>query len=81
MEGFSNVVKHGVAITKPPPQLPKKQVSWSDNYNRYAHDIHHVNVLTNAFPMGKPPALLEDTMGDVQVDVARPQFVPKMAKR
>lgn len=82
-EGFE-VVKHGIAVTEHPPQLPKKPVPWADNYNKHSrsvHDIYHEHVLTNAFPMLKPPSLVEETIGGERVDVARSQFVPKMAKR
>ena len=88
-EGFDStatpsVVKHGVAVTTPPPELPQKGIPWKDHYadkNWNVHKIAHAPILTNAFPMEKPPPYLEKTLGDVRVDVARPQFVPMMAKR
>jgi len=82
-EGFTEVVKHGIAITNPPPVLPSKTVPWKDNYTNHSRNVHNItraNVLVNYPPMQKPPATYEETVTNGKVDVARAQFVPMMAK-
>lgn len=88
MEHFAvyddSTVKHSVAVTNPPPELPKKRIPWGDKYIYHArnvHNIYHAPVLINEFPMMKPPERYEHTASGQTVDVARAEFVTKMSKR
>jgi hypothetical protein len=83
-ETFSDFVKHKVYITEPPPHLPEKDVHWDDNYTHHANNVHHIThapILTNNFPMGKPPSLYEKKSNGESVDIARAQFITRMEKR
>lgn len=50
------------------------------HYAQNVHNVHHVHALVNYPPMMKPPGMYEHSEGK-DIDVARAQFVPKMAKR
>lgn len=70
-------------ITPQPPILPEKPLHWRHNYSEKAQlkeDVIHVDRLTNAFPMQKPPSTWEKTM-EGSKDVARSGFLPHMRKR
>ena len=69
-------------VTLQPPELPKKESHWDHNFAVKSHlrdDVVHENLLTNAFPMQKPPSTWEKTMSGA-VDLGRADFIPKMRK-
>jgi hypothetical protein len=71
-------------VITPPPSLPKKQENWNDTYadqaRHIADPVIHAPVLSNFFPMRKPPTTLETTP-EGAVDLTRGDFIPHMAKR
>ena len=70
-------------VTFAPPTLPKKTPHWDHTFATKANlrqDVAHADVLVNYFPMMKPPATLERAQ-EQNIDIARSQFVPRMAKR
>lgn len=84
IEGFSDFVEHGIAITNPPPELSEKKIHWDSNFakqSRVAHQVRHADKLINYFPMAKPPVQYERVNDGNEIDIARSQFIPKMAKR
>ena len=71
-------------VTPPPPTLEEEAVPWNGTFSMQSKDPHghvHSPLLVNYFPMGKPPEEIETIATGEEYDLARAQFVPKMAKR
>jgi hypothetical protein len=71
-------------VTNPPPVLPRDNIPWAGTYSMLSKDIDtraHSPLLINYWPMLKPPKDIEKIATGEEIDIARPQFIPKMAKR